>query len=40
MKTLLKNGKLIIDGQREIHSGDILFDKTGIINFGVIYFKL
>ena len=34
MKTLLKNGKIIIDGQREIHSGDILFDKTGIINFG------
>lgn len=34
MKTLLKNGKLIIDGQREIHSGDILFDETGIINFG------
>ena len=34
MKTLLKNGKIIIDGQREIHSGDILFDETGIINFG------
>lgn len=34
MKTLLKNGKLIINGQREIHSGDILFDETGIINFG------
>ena len=34
MKTLLKNGKLIIDGQREIHSGDIFFDETGIINFG------
>lgn len=35
MKTLLKNGKLITDGQREIHSGDILFDETGIINFGI-----
>ena len=34
MKTLLKNGKLIIDAQREIHTGDILFDETGIINFG------
>lgn len=34
MKTLLKNGKIIIDGQREIHSGDILFDETEIINFG------
>ncbi len=34
MKTLLKNGKLIIDGQRKIDSGSILFDESGIINFG------